>query len=130
ACDQRGLLLHPMIDRAVRAVVLRRPRRPALLARVQILQRSFQLLREGLVAGDGLARFGEALLENASNRCHGLGPVPRTVPCAEQGLDLVERKAAALEQLDPTDARYGGSVVEAKATVRPRGRVEELQLFI
>src|SRR6185295_19882597 len=70
------------------------------------------------------------LLENASNRCHGLGPVPRAVPCAEQGLDLMERKAAALEQLDPTDARYGGGVVEAKATVRPRGRVEELQLFI
>ena len=47
------------------------------------------------------------------------------MPSVKQGLDLMERKPAALEELDPTDARDRGGVVEPKAAVRTRGRVKQ-----
>src|SRR5438093_12534189 len=128
--DQGRLLFHAVIFGTMRAVLLRGARRTACLARAQIFQRSLQLARERLVAGDGHLRIRELLLEGLAHHRHGLRAVTASLPRFQERLDLVEREPGFLKELDPADPGGGSLVVETKAAAAARDRMEEVQLLV
>src|SRR5262245_39720996 len=127
---ERRLLLHTVILRAMRAILLCGPRRAARLAGAQVLDRSLQLAGKGLVSRDRLAGLLQLLLEGLAHNRHALRRRPRAVPCLEKTLDLMEREPGFLQKLDPADPGEGGLIVETESTVAARHRVKQVQLFV